>query len=258
VPADHTLYAGVLLIFGGRRWKVSSIDHEHKIIEVIPAAGGRPPDFTGGVAGVHDRVRAEMRSVLSSDSVPRYLSATAASLLSEARSTYARYRLADRRILPAGADTVLFPWTGSRATATLAAQLSAAGLDASNDGLVITVTKASTGHVRDHLQALTDAGPADPVALAAEIANKATEKYDHWIDDDLLAVDYAGRALDCPGAWRTACALLADEPAHEEGPAIQRSRARVAALVFEHPAAELSVDDSTQLCEDRRQPDHIA
>jgi hypothetical protein len=28
--------------------------------------------------------------------------------------------------------------------------------------------------------------------------------------------------------------------------------------VFEHPAAELSVDDSAQLCEDRRQPGHIA
>jgi ATP-dependent Lhr-like helicase len=193
---------------------------------VIPAVGGRPPAFTGGVAGVHDRVRAEMRSVLSSDSVPRYLSATAASLLSEARSTYARYRLADHRILQAGADTVLFPWTGSRATATLAAQLSAAGLDASNDGLVITVTIAATSHVRDHLQALTDAGPADPVALAVGVANKATEKYDDWTDDELLAADYAGRALDCPGAWRTACALLADEPAHEEGSLIQWSRAR--------------------------------
>jgi hypothetical protein len=28
--------------------------------------------------------------------------------------------------------------------------------------------------------------------------------------------------------------------------------------LFEHPAAELSVDDSAQLCEDRRQPGHIA
>lgn len=28
--------------------------------------------------------------------------------------------------------------------------------------------------------------------------------------------------------------------------------------LFEHPAAELSVDDSAQLCEDHRQPDHIA
>jgi hypothetical protein len=31
-----------------------------------------------------------------------------------------------------------------------------------------------------------------------------------------------------------------------------------AASLFEHPAAELSLDDSAQLCEDRRRPDHIA
>jgi hypothetical protein len=30
------------------------------------------------------------------------------------------------------------------------------------------------------------------------------------------------------------------------------------APLFEHPAAELSVDDSAQLCEDRRRPGHIA
>jgi hypothetical protein len=32
----------------------------------------------------------------------------------------------------------------------------------------------------------------------------------------------------------------------------------VATSLFEHPAAELSVDDSAQLCEDRRQHDHVA
>jgi hypothetical protein len=30
------------------------------------------------------------------------------------------------------------------------------------------------------------------------------------------------------------------------------------APLSEHPAAELSVDDSAQLCEDRRRPGHIA
>ena len=70
-----------------------------KSVEVAPAAGGRPPGFNGGVAGVHDRVRAEMRSVLASQTNPPYLSATAASLLSEARAAYARYRLADHSIL---------------------------------------------------------------------------------------------------------------------------------------------------------------
>jgi len=149
-----------------------------------------------------------MRSVLAAGSGPRYLSATAASLLSEARDAYARYQLAEHRILRAGADTVLFPWAGSRVTETLAAQLTIAGLDASNDGLVITVPKAEPGHVRERLTALVEAGPADPLTVASRVENKATAKYDDWIEDGLLSADYARRALDCPGAWQQARVLL--------------------------------------------------
>jgi ATP-dependent helicase Lhr and Lhr-like helicase len=208
MPADLALYAGALLIFAGRRWKVTTVDHPHKIIEAVPAPGGRPPRFNGGIAGVHDRVRAEMRSILTAESVPRYLSDTAANLLSEARASYARYQLRDCGILQAGPHTLLVPWTGSKAVTTLAAQLCAAGLDASNDGLIITVAGAAADHVRRHLGSLIVEGPADPVALALTVANKAAAKYDEWIDDDLLAVDYARRALDTDGAWRTAEALL--------------------------------------------------
>ena len=223
MPADLTLYAGALLIFAGRRWKVTAVDHGHKIIEAVPAPGGRPPLFSGGIAGVHDRVRAEMRSVLAAEHAPRYLSDTASSLLSEARAAYTRYRLGDHSILQAGPHTLLLPWTGSKSATTLAAQLCAAGLDASNDGLIITVASAAADHVRQYLDALVTAGPADPVALAATVANKAAAKYDEWINDELLAVDYARRALDTDGAWRTAKALVADRQSDATGSPDYRS-----------------------------------
>jgi ATP-dependent Lhr-like helicase len=129
-------------------------------------------------------------------------------LLREARDAYVRYQLAEQMILPAGQDTVLFPWAGSRVTETLTAQLNAAGLEASNDGLVITVPKADTCQVRDQLKALVEAGPADPLSLAHRVANKKNAKYDDWIEGSLLSADYARRALDCPGAWRQASVLL--------------------------------------------------
>ena len=211
MPADLTLYAGALLIFAGRRWKVTSVDHDHKIIEAVPAPGGRPPYFSGGIAGVHERVRTEMRSVLAADQLPGYLSSRAADLFSEARAAYTRYQLAERSILQAGPHTLLLPWTGSTSVTTLTAQLSAAGLDASNDGLIINVASVAADRVQEYLQALVDAGPADPVALAATVANKASAKYDEWINDDLLAVDYARRALDADGAWRAAKVLIAGQ-----------------------------------------------
>ena len=213
VPADQALYTGALLIFGGRRWKVTAVDHVQKIIEVTTAVGGRPPRFDSGHSAVHDQVRARMRSVLGAGSVPRYLSAAAVSLLSEARAAYARYKLADRMTVRDGADTVLFPWAGSHVTQTLAAQLTATGLDASDDGLVITVLKADPGQVRARLHTVVEAGPADPVSLALRIANKKAAKYDDWIEDGLLSADYARRALDCPGAWRQAGVILESWPA---------------------------------------------
>jgi hypothetical protein len=102
------------------------------------------------------------------------------------------------------------PWTGSKAVTTLTAQLCSAGLDAGNDGLIITVASVAVDHIRQCLGALVAAGPADPVVLAVTVANKEAAKYDEWIDDELLAVDYARRALDTDGAWRTAKTLLAD------------------------------------------------
>jgi len=145
-----------------------------------------------------------MRAILTFEDVPPYLSATAAALLSEARAAYDRHGLNDHSILQAGPHTLLLPWTGSRATTTLTAQLTAAGLNASNDGLIITVANAATSHVHDHLRALAEAWPADAPGLASVVAKKATAKYDEWISDSLLAADYARRALDCPGAWRAA------------------------------------------------------
>ena len=76
---------------------------------------GRPPRFAGGHGGVHDQVRARMRSVLAAGPVPRYLSAAAVSLLSEARAAYARNKLAEHMTVRDGADTVLFPGAGPRA-----------------------------------------------------------------------------------------------------------------------------------------------
>jgi len=103
-----------------------------------------------------------------------------------------------------GADTVLLPWAGSRVTQTLTAQLTAAGLEASDDGLVIAVLKPEPEQVRGRLKAVAEAELADPLSLALRVANKRAANYDDWIEDGLLSADYACRALDCPGAWRQA------------------------------------------------------
>ncbi len=203
LPVDFPLYDGLLLTFAGRRWKVVGVDDRRKTVDLAPAAGGRPPRFAGGAVSVHNHVVETMRGVLAVREHPPYLSEPARELLSEGRDTYRRYKLDRNQVLASGPNTVLLPWAGSRVTATIAAQLNAAGLQAGNDGLTIIVAKTGIDDTFSVLAELVADGPAGPVTLAKTIANKASQKYDHWLSEELLAEDYARRALDTTGAYRT-------------------------------------------------------
>jgi ATP-dependent Lhr-like helicase len=207
LPFRYPLTEGTLIVFAGRRWRVIAVDAPRHTVTVVPAAGGRPPRFSGAAALIHDRVRAEMLRVYTSDEMPAYLDASARALLEEARDTFRHLELAQRRMLPSGRDTLLFPWAGDRATGTLALQLRARGLSVATFGPVLEVTGASPGEVWRHLAALRAAGPADATALAAVVA-KRVEKYDGYLSEDLLSAGYASRDLDAEGAWRAAGGLL--------------------------------------------------
>ena len=149
-----------------------------------------------------------MRSVLAGTEVPTYLSPTAVDLLAEARAKSARFGLARYGMVDSGSQTELLPWVGSRAMAALAAQLTHAGLETGLQGCSLHVSERAE-RVLEVVREFADGEPADPVALAESVANKATEKYDRWLDDELLSADHAARALDCVGAWRSARALAA-------------------------------------------------
>ncbi len=209
LPIDFPLYEGLLLTFAGRRWKVTGVDDHRKTVDLAPAAGGRPPRFAGGAIPVHNHVVGAMRTILAGGDVPSFLSPVARDLLAEGRDSYRRYELDVRQVLPAGPHTVLLPWVGSRVTATITAQLAAAGLEAGNDGLTITVMKLDVDGTVEVLSELAKAGAADPVTLASTVANKASQKYDQWLTDDLLAADYARRALDTETAHRAIGTMLA-------------------------------------------------
>jgi ATP-dependent Lhr-like helicase len=196
------LSPGLFLIFGGRRWRVVAVDVEHKVVDLVSAAGGHPPRFTGTGARVHDRVRREMLRLYQSAIMPTYLDSTAAELLTEGRQNFVRYRLDENQLLQFGDDTYIFIWAGDRILDTVTALLGAAELSATRDGLALSVAKISPVEVAAHLMTLL-AGPApDPVEVASRVCNKLVEKFDVWLPDELLVAEYAARSLDVEGAWR--------------------------------------------------------
>jgi len=193
---DLSLALGIYIIFGGRRWKVVSIDAEAKVVSVEPAPGGRPPRFEPSRGGmVHDQVRIRMRVVYESADNYVYLNTEAAAILTEARQAYVRLGLDGATYVPDGKDTILFLCRGDRILSTTAVLLLARGLSLAATGPAITVFKASPTAVAQHVQAICQGPPVAAAHLASTVLNKTTEKYDWVLDEPLLCVDYASRAL---------------------------------------------------------------
>ena len=201
LPISVPLFPGLLLIFGGRRWRVLDVDDEQKVVDLEPARGGKTPSFLGsGGPMVHDRVREEMRRLYLSDRVPRYLDTTARELLAEGRSWFERLSLGRRSIVAQGDSVYLFPWAGDRALGTLALLLDGEGFRLSGAGFVLEVEGTSADEVLAGLRHLASRPLPTPRALAERARNRRTEKFHHFLDDPLLVADYASSALDVRGA----------------------------------------------------------
>ncbi|MDY7093090.1 MAG: DEAD/DEAH box helicase [Acidobacteriota bacterium] len=190
------------LVFAGRRWKVAAIDLESKVADLIPAHGSNPPIFGGGPIGVADLVRRRMRRIYQSPEVPIYLDQGARKLLEEGRKTYAELDLRSQRLIELGDATLLFPWVGDGALSTLELWLAQDGLKVVNHGILVEVEKLRPRKLLRTIRRLVDQGPPDGVKLAHEVAQRGAEKYDEYLPPDLLAADYASRALDPLAAHR--------------------------------------------------------
>jgi len=207
LPIDRPLAENSALIFAGRRWRVVAVDEQRKVIEVRPAPRGRIPSFSGERGDVHDRIRQEMRAVYLGIAMPPYLDATARDLLSEARTHFSQYALECRSIVPAGAETVVFTWMGDRTNDTLAIWLKYLGHIAQNEGATVRVFAAEPDTMAALRQIASDPIP-DPVALAAPVKNKLSEKYDWLLDEPLMNAEYASRKLDVKGTRALVQTLL--------------------------------------------------
>lgn len=199
LPIAFPVATASFLIFAGRRWEVMSVDMEHKVIELKTALGGRAPSFLGSGGWVDDRVREEMFKVYTSTESPAFLDANALSLLNEGRKHFFDLQLVNRSVIGHGSNTLVFLWKGDRILNTLSLLLRAEGLQVSRDGLALTVFRKTTEEVLLKLKALAEKGPADAIALASTVENKATEKHDHWLEANIMDADYASRHLDCQG-----------------------------------------------------------
>lgn len=203
LPIANPVTVDSLLIFGGRRWRIVALDDQRKVIDVIPARGGRVPSFVGqGAALVHDQVRRRMVEAYLSEDVPGFLNAGARELLEEGRANFRRFRLDAEPMLSRGSDTWWFLFRGDRILGTLSLAFRNLGLDVEHEGPALRFTDVSPEDLRRLALELASTEGPDPLDLAAAVKNLQSEKHHGFLSRELLLADYVSRALDVRGAWR--------------------------------------------------------
>lgn len=207
LPITQPLVVDGLLIFAGRRWRITGVDTTGRVVELTRAAGGVPPNFGGEAALVGDRVREEMVAVYQGTDVPAWLDAEAKTLLEEGRQAWRRLDLDRHVLVAAGNDTIILPWVGDRGLSTAVLALATQGLKVSVDGPTLTATDCSPAQVVDAVRALLANPAPEPIEFARKVENFEVDKWDWTLDAELAAEATAARLIDVAGAWRVLSAV---------------------------------------------------
>ncbi|GKV80554.1 MULTISPECIES: DEAD/DEAH box helicase [Pectobacterium] len=207
VPVDSPLLPDQHIIFGGRRWKVTQIEVEKKVIYVEATNGGQPPQFSGGGMSVHDVVRQEMlaiykendyRIVIGSERVD-YADATARSLFAEGCNNFKRYNLQNSHFISDGQRSYVLPWMGDKVVNTITALLMRSSFKASSFAGVIEIEHASLSSIQHVLKEMQLSGLPSASELAADVPEKYLDKYDDYLPESLLTKGYGAKAYDIEG-----------------------------------------------------------
>lgn len=200
LPLSSSLTAGSVLIFAGRRWRVVTIDHDKRRIDLAPASLGMLPRTGGAATPVHDRVREEMHAVLAGTDAMPWLDPVATQALSAARKHYATMELNTHAAINAGTAVHLFLWRGDRVQDAVAALLQQRGLKAENHGICLSIEQTTLPMVTRMLQEIATSPASNPVELLDRTELQRTEKWDWALPDRLFFANYAAGRFDLAGA----------------------------------------------------------
>ena len=200
LPLKRANHIGDALIFAGRRWQITDIDHDKLRVDLIPASLGNLPKTGGSGMPVHDRVRQEMRTLLAEADYPEWLDENARKTLASARRRYHELKLAETDLIAEGRGLYLFAWHGDATQDALVCLLQAHGLAAENMGICIQVRGTTAPKLSDALAAIVAAPLPEPVDILQRQAIGTPEKWDWALPDRLFFDSFASRRLNLAAA----------------------------------------------------------
>ena len=203
LPADQIPPVGENFILNGKRWVVEDLEHRSKIAEVRRTSAKKKPFFGGEPGQLHKVVREKMRSVLKSSKIYPYLHEDAAEELQHARKTFAQLQKGIPQWIQDGSQIRIFPWTGSSAMLTLSLCAKASGLECQLFNLSLVYQNAAPQDLSHHFRDIVN-GKFTTEDLARILPSPFLEKYDQFLDEDILAKTNSHRAIALKDAQEVA------------------------------------------------------
>jgi ATP-dependent Lhr-like helicase len=207
LPIERPLTPGQRIIFGGRRWKVQDIDTHGKVVYVVRDRGGAPPSFDGIGGKVHDRVRQEMKQVLTEIEPISFLDPEAAEFLEEARQWFKAADLGAKRWCVDGNSILLLGWHGDTVHDALALLLAAREMPASNEGVAMRISSTDQQRILRSLQEIGSGQLPTIFDVKIKPEHAIREKWDWVLPEGLRLRSFASAELDLLGAQRLAQTL---------------------------------------------------
>lgn len=203
-------YYGEIFILAGARWIVDAVEERSATVRVSPTHSKGKMMFEGTGPDISADVTLMMRQVLAASDEYPYLdpSTDTAAQLGAARRWYAEAGLASTSFVEAGRDDHFLSWAGMRANRTLAL-LAQRHLDINPPYDHLSLRGLSPRLVERLRAAVSSSASGTPdamMALGAQLAStlprvkKERGKFDRYLPDPLLDLQYAASRLDVPAA----------------------------------------------------------
>lgn len=194
LPADQIPPVNENFILNGKRWVVENLEPRSKIAEVRRTSAKKKPFFGGKPGQLHKIVREKMCSILTNVDIYPYLHNNAIEELQHARKIFAQLESGIPQLVQEGYQIRIFPWTSTAAMMSLSLCAKASGIECQIFKLSLVYQNTTRKELSEHFQDIVD-GKFSALELAKVLPNPFIEKYDRFLDEDILAKTNSHRAI---------------------------------------------------------------
>ncbi len=190
LPLTSPYIPGQLLIFGGRRWKIDSIDSEAKTLFIIAARRGKIPKFDGEAAPVHKEIRLEMETIYNSKDFPAFCDEATRQYITETRKHYSECGLCQRNWFQSGDDIYWIVWESDTVLNTIILILTSFNIKTVVFGPILCVENIKNIHeiIKILKEAVEKCSTND---LAQMVPCEGVGKFDQYLPDELKKTVFA-------------------------------------------------------------------